>query len=132
MNFFQKIPGSIRTASGLEWVLWRKLPWIMLVGTMLPLLGLLALHLFSDPQTSDAHDRWLQMANFMVGAIIIFHWTMVLTVAIGCVIVMIMKGPGYVADSYKVSHRDTPREHFETVEEAAQYRNQDGHHAPPV
>ncbi|MCF8210629.1 MAG: hypothetical protein K9K38_14705 [Rhodoferax sp.] len=130
MNFFRKLPGSIRTASGLEWLIWRKLPWITLVGTALPLLGLLALHLFSDPQISDAHDRWLQMANYMVAAIVIFHWTMVITVAIGCVIVMVMKGPGYVADGYRVPHRDAPRELTETAEEAAHYRTQDPPHAP--
>jgi len=28
------------------------------------------------------------------------HWTLVLTLAIGCVIVMLMKGPAYVADAY--------------------------------
>ncbi len=35
----------------------------------------------------------------MVG-IVVLHWTLVLTLAIGCVIVMLMKGPAYVADAY--------------------------------
>jgi hypothetical protein len=35
----------------------------------------------------------------MVG-LVVLHWTLVLTVAIGCVIVMLMKGPAYVADAY--------------------------------
>jgi hypothetical protein len=30
------------------------------------------------------------------------HWTLVLTLAIGCVIVMLMKGPAYVADAYPI------------------------------
>jgi hypothetical protein len=29
-------------------------------------------------------------------------------VAIGCVIVMLMKGPAYVADAYELPHRDQP------------------------
>ena len=35
--------------------------------------------------------------------------TAVLTVAIGCVIVAIMKGPAYAADSFPVEHSDRPR-----------------------
>lgn len=42
--------------------------------------------------------------------------------AIGCVIVMVMKGPAYVADGYPVSHRDRPRATPETAEEAAAVR----------
>ena len=94
MNWLKKIPNSIRSASGLEWVLWRKLPLIALMGTLLPL----------------------------------FHWSMVLTAAVGCVIVMGMKGPGYQADSYPLSHSDQPRNDPQSAEEAARYRNTD---APP-
>jgi hypothetical protein len=32
--------------------------------------------------------------------LVILHWTLVLTVAIGCAIVLLMKGPAYAADSY--------------------------------
>jgi len=43
----------------------------------------------------------------------------VLAVAIGCIIVMVMKGPAYVADGYQLSHREQPCEAMETVEETA-------------
>jgi len=122
MNWLQRIPDSVRTASGLEWALWRKLPMIAVLGTVLPLLGLLAAHATTDTDANAAQARWLQMADYFVGAVLIFHWTMVLTVAIGCVIVMVMKGPGYVADSYPVSHADRPRMKPETQEEAAASR----------
>jgi hypothetical protein len=122
MNWLQKIPNSIRTASGLEWRLWRKLPKIALLGTVLPLVGLGVLHWMNDPQASAAQARWLQMADYFVGAVIVFHWTMVLTIAIGCIIVMVMKGPGYMADSYPVSHSDQPRAQHETEAEAASKR----------
>jgi hypothetical protein len=122
MNWLQKIPHSVRTASGLEWTLWRKLPMIALLGTVLPLLGLLAVHTMTDTDGNAAHVRWLQMADYFVGAVLVFHWSMVITVAIGCVIVMVMKGPGYVADGYPVSHSDRPRMTAETAEEAAASR----------
>lgn len=69
-----------------------------------------------------AQARWLQMVDYGVGGLVIFHWSVVATVAIGCVIVMVMNGPGYVADGYKVPHSDRPRETMETEQEAASYR----------
>lgn len=35
-------------------------------------------------------------------------WTLVLTLAIGCAIVMLMKGPAYVADAYEMNDSDKP------------------------
>jgi hypothetical protein len=122
MNWFKKIPNSRRASTGLEWRLWRKLPLIALVGTVLPLLCLGLVHLTADPQLDAAEARWLQMMDYMVGGLIVFHWSMVATIGIGCVIVMVMKGPGYVADGYKVSHSDQPRAAMETAEEASGYR----------
>jgi hypothetical protein len=122
MNWLQKLPHSKRAASGLEWTLWRKLPLIALLGTLLPLLGLGLVHLLADPQASAAQVRWLQLSDYVVLGVLIFHWTMLLTVGIGCVIVMVMKGPGYVADGYKVSHSDQPRETRQPDAEAASDR----------
>ena len=122
MNWFHKIPHSCRAASGLEWRLWKKLPLIALVGTALPLLCLALMHLMSGEAPDPEKARWLQMMDYVVGGVVVFHWSMVLTLGIGCVIVMVMKGPGYVADGYRVSHSDQPRAEVETAEEAAGYR----------
>ncbi len=108
MHWLNILPNSIRSASGLEWALWRKLPLILLVGTALPLLAAVALHVFSQDDSPE-QARWLQMADYVVAGVVVFHWTAVLTVAIGCVVVMLMKGPGYVADGMDVSHSDRPR-----------------------
>jgi hypothetical protein len=123
MNWLKKLPGSPRSASGLEWRLWRKLPVIALTGTLLPLLVLVAVYLFNDPQAGAADARWTQMVGYMVLGAILFHWFMVVTVALGCIIVMIMKGPGYVADGFSVSHSDQPRKVMESAEEARHRRS---------
>ncbi|MBT9475118.1 hypothetical protein [Polaromonas sp.] len=122
MNWLKKLSPTRSEASGLEWTLWRKLPLILLAGTALPLMGLGAVHLLTDPEPSAQQARWLQLADYVVGGVIVFHWSMVLTLGIGCVIVIVMKGPGYVADGYLVSHSDKPREVSETDEEAAMAR----------
>jgi xanthine/uracil permease len=100
----------------LEWSLWRKLPLIFLVGTAVPLAAAVALHLLND-QTSSEELRWLQTMDYVVAGVVIFHWTAVFTLAIGCVVVMLMKGPGYVADDpMELSHSDKPRSSAQTPE----------------
>jgi len=110
MSWLNKLPNSIRSASGLEWKLWRKLPLILLVGTVLPLAAAVGLHLWTDAQDA-ADERWLQTMDYVVAGVVVFHWTAVLTLAIGCVVVMLMKGPAYVADDpMELSHSDKPRD----------------------
>jgi hypothetical protein len=41
-------------------------------------------------------------------SVLVLHWTVVFTVAIGAFIVMVMKGPAYVADAYVLDDADTP------------------------
>ena len=116
MQWLKKLPGSVRSASGLEWTLWRKLPLIFLVGTALPLLVLLVVHLLKeDGSTQQLHS--LQIFDYMVVGVVVFHWTAVATLALGCLLVMVMKGPGYVADGFEVSHSDRPRAEVETEAE---------------
>lgn len=108
MHWLQKVPGSIRSASGLEWALWRKLPTIALLGTIVPVLALCVHHWVVDPST-PAEERALLMVDYAVVGVLAFHWTAILTVSIGCIIVMVMKGPAYEADSLPLSHSDQPR-----------------------
>ena len=116
MNWLTKLPNSIRSASGMEWTLWRKLPLIFLVGTAVPLAADLALHVFTD-QSNEADVRWLQTMDYVAAGVVAFHWSAMIAVAIGCVVVMVMKGPGYVADGLEVSHSDKPRRVAEGQEE---------------
>jgi hypothetical protein len=109
MNWLQKLPGFQRSAHGLEWALWRKLPLIMVVGTALPLMGAGAVRLWATEPLSPATERLVTLADYFAVSLVVLHWTLVLTVAIGCVIVMLMKGPAYVADGYAVSDSDQPR-----------------------
>ncbi|MDB5930379.1 MAG: hypothetical protein JWR60_2086 [Polaromonas sp.] len=130
MNWFEKVPHTHRAASGLEWTLWRRLPLIALGGTALPLLCLALMNLLADASPDAAELRRLQLMEYRVWGLIFSHWSLVVTVAIGCVIVMVMKGPGYVADGYRVSHSDQPRSAMETAEEAQAYRLPDAGEGP--
>jgi hypothetical protein len=101
MNLFDKLPGYTRSAPGLEQTLWRRLPAILLWGTLLPLLVSLAHHAWAPavPEGSASDSAQLLLDYTLIG-VILLHWSLVLTVALGCLIVRVMKGPAYVADAY--------------------------------
>lgn len=107
MNWLQKLPDSRRSPAGLEWQIWRSLPSICVAGTALPIGALVLLHLAMTP-ASVADERWLLMVAYVVAGAVTFHWTALLTVAMACMIVMVMKGPAYVADAYPLPHSDHP------------------------
>ena len=51
----------------------------------------------------------MQTFDFVMIGLVVFVWTAVLTVGIGCLIVWLMKGPAYVADAYPLPHSEEPK-----------------------
>ena len=103
MHCLNKLDGFQRSAPGLEWALWRRLPALLGWGTALP--GLVAALLWLiAPDTAADRDQWLLIYRLI--SAVVLHWSLMLTLAIGCVIVMLMKGPAYVADAYPPPGRD--------------------------
>jgi hypothetical protein len=105
-GWLNRLPGFERTAPGLEWALWKKLPLLLAAGTLLPLLVALAWWLAAEDVPTAAQDREFWLVMYRLAAVVALHWTAVGTVAIGCVIVMVMKGPAFVADPYPPPGRD--------------------------
>lgn len=105
----KKNPDSVRAPAGLEWKLMKKLPKLCALG-LLALLLLWGISLvWPFDGTPRDIDRMLRTFDYALIGLAIFHLTMVLTVAIGCFIVMIMKGPQYTSDSYPVMDSERPR-----------------------
>lgn len=104
----KKNPDSVRAPAGLEWRLFKKLPRLTLLGFFV--LGAAWLFLKRWPMAVDAAVLTHRIRTFEYALIglAIFHLTMVFTVAFGCVIVMIMKGPQYTSDSYELEDADRP------------------------
>lgn len=50
------------------------------------------------------------MTEIYAWSLAITGWTAVFTIAIGCAIVWLMKGPGFVADAYELIDADQPVE----------------------
>lgn len=106
MNWLRQLPGFQRSPPGLEWAVWKRLPSLLLLSTALP--GLLALAYWwaASDGPSIAEQGDLLLAAYRLVGLVLLLWTLLLTLAIGCAIVMIMKGPAYVADPYPPPERD--------------------------
>jgi hypothetical protein len=109
MNWLRKLPGYRRTPYGKEWRVLRMMPTVALAGTLLPGLMALFARLWMTGDNVSELARRIQLLDYMLLGLVIFIWTLALTVSIGCVIVWLMKGPAYVADGYEVSHSDHPK-----------------------
>jgi hypothetical protein len=81
---------------------------ITLVGTLLPALYALGARLFDGGLPEAEVLKAVQSADIMAIAAVVLHWTVMFTLAIGCFIVVVMKGHAYVADAYPLVDRDYP------------------------
>lgn len=100
-----RLPGSQRSPSGLEWVVLKKLPAVLALGTLLPALAVLLMYAgVIELSARDALE-----AKYVAIGLVLFHWMCVLTLGILCIIIVLMKGHGYVADAYPLSDSDRPK-----------------------
>lgn len=101
MDFFKKLPDEARYPIGIEWPLLKKIPWIFIIGTLLISAPAVVIYLKSTV-ISAAQYKTIYIC---LGALFTY-WFFVGVVAIGCVLIMLMKGPGYVADAYELPEID--------------------------
>ena len=106
IKLFKKLHGRL-VPPGLEVQILRNLPRVTLIGALL--IGALSVLVrVLPPQPGIDIAKHISSVDIFAIASAITFLTAVFTVAIGCVVVHIMKGPAYVADSYPVEHADRP------------------------
>jgi len=108
MNLFNRLPGFTRSPAGVERVVLRRLPAVLIAGSLVLGLPSGIARLASWPGSET--DTLVRIATVDIVAIsvLVLHWTVVLTVAIAATIVLVMKGPAYVADPYPLADADRP------------------------
>jgi hypothetical protein len=108
MNRSDIPPRSSKTPPGLERALLRLMPRLFLLGTVILGLPSLGARLFPwDATEAEVAALVLRIDILAVSAVFV-HWTALLTVAIGALVVVIMKGPAYFADSYPIDDSNVP------------------------
>ncbi len=105
---FNQLPGFVRTPAGLERVILRRLPKAFLLSGLVPALAALSARWFDWSGSEAAVAASIQMVDFAAIGVALLLWTLLLTVGIGAFIVMVMKGPAYVADGYPLVESDRP------------------------
>ena len=104
-----------RYPPGLERKILNKIPKYLLASILIPLFMSIFVRmppiegLFS--RTVDEVAKFHSTIDFLAIAIFISCLPIILTLTIGCVIVILMKGPAYTADAYKLDDADNPDEH---------------------
>jgi len=108
MQWLRKLPNSRRSPPGLEWRILRKLPMVLLASTLIPLACYLVAWGYPELFAGDSPERYLTGVGIAAIATVVTAWTAVFTLAIGCAVVVLMKGPAYVADQYDLIDAERP------------------------
>lgn len=101
MGKLKKLPGGVRYPSHREWNMLKKLPKWTVLGSVV----------FAAPlmhawwQDADILNHDLERLSVFLGLLFTF-WFFVGALMIGLVVIIIMKGPGYVADPYPLPKED--------------------------
>lgn len=103
MNFFNRLPGFTRTPPGKERAVLRQLPKYLWLGSLLLVIPSLVVRLLAG----EGESLLIMSTDIYVVSLIVLHWTVILTVAIAAFIIMVMKGPAYVADAYPLIEAET-------------------------
>ena len=107
-EWFQRLPGFRRSPAGIERTILRRLPKAWVYGSLLLMLPSLLVRLGGQAASDSGGTSTAMTVDILVVALIRLHWNIVLTVAIGAFIVMVMKGPAYVADAYPLEDAEAP------------------------
>lgn len=117
MKYLRKINEN-RAPAGLERVLLRIAPLAALLCVVVPAAVAFGARAWFGADALKTISR----VDIAAIAVSITGLTVVFTVAIGAIIVFIMKGPGYVADAYEVNDASVPASVGETKQDLQRRR----------
>ena len=80
----------------------------MLVGAAIPALTALGMRLVEYEGDAKEVAKLIKTVDIVLIAAVVTACTAVLTIAIGCFVVIVMKGPAYVADAYHLHDAERP------------------------
>ena len=104
MDWFKKLY-THRYPPGLERRIWRRLPRALVASIVIPAGLSVAARLLPPDGTAFEVARATRSVDIFALASGITAVTAVVTVGIGCIVVMIMKGPAYLADGDRPATR---------------------------
>ena len=108
-GLFNKLPGYQTSPPGKErWIL-RQSPWWVLMGSFSILMPSILIRIFPAQSQGVGIAGSPGFIDILVIATLICYWIAIFTIVIGAYIVVLMKGPAYVADAYPLEDADKPK-----------------------
>ncbi|WP_353431429.1 hypothetical protein [Polynucleobacter sp. MWH-UH23A] len=105
-KLLNRLPGFQTSPPGKERSILRQAPFWTLMGTLAILMpSFLTRIISSDPKVAGNSG----LIDILVIATLICYWIAIFTIVIGAYIVVLMKGPAYVADAYPLEDSDRPK-----------------------
>lgn len=101
---FNRLPGFARSPAGLERRLLRLMPRALVLGSVL----LMAPPVLARLLDLTSAAVGVAMVDLVSVSLLMLYWTALFTGAIAAFIVLVMKGPAYVADAYPLPDADLP------------------------
>jgi hypothetical protein len=114
-KYFRKLHED-RSPPGFERIIWRRLPIAFFASVFLPACLSASMRLLPPDGTADEVAKTITKVDFFAIGLGVTSSIAVFTVAIGCIVVMIMKGPAYVADAYELNAADEPAPREQSTE----------------
>ena len=106
-GLFKRLPGFKQTPAGQERDILRWLPKVLTMGSLLLCLPSLGVRLWWAGAPDYEVGTTITTVDIYAIGVLILHWTVVLTVAIAAFIILVMKGPAFVADAYPLDEAET-------------------------
>lgn len=110
MELFNKLPGFVRSPPGLERVILGRMPTLFMAGVALVLAPSMLLRLYDSVWGQDAPPlaELMRTVDIYAMSALLLYFNLALVTALGAFIIMVMKGPAYVADAYPLIDADAP------------------------
>lgn len=109
-KLLKKLPGYRISPPGKErWIL-RQAPLWTFMGTLSILMPSLLVRIFPAEPNAVGVSGGVGFIDILVIATLICYWIAIFTIVIGAYIVVLMKGPAYVADAYPLEDADRPKQ----------------------
>jgi hypothetical protein len=108
MKLFHKLPGFPASPPGMERPVLRAMPRVLIWSVILLGLPSLLVRSVAWPATEQEIARLTSTVDIYALALLMLHVNVVVFITIYAVIIMVMKGPGYVADAYPLQDADEP------------------------
>lgn len=107
---FTRLPDSIQCQPGLERYILRRIPWALPLGAAAILTPSAVLRISGWDMHPQELNAVISKVDMLALGVLLLYWNLMVAITWGAIIVMVMKGPTYVADSYPLIDADSPSE----------------------